>query len=251
MNNGSQMTRRVLQDDSSDDELLQLPASQIHHSMEVDQHRDVVYADQMEIVYAPQDDDELLHQSPPEDAHDHELALALEWEQHHERSHGKHVLSTRDEPAPKKQRHASPVGMEEAEYHVATTFSGAPLYLRKRKVEIPLERVYASVSLTSTSIYRLLHEMDTTSSVETPPSVQTVQETVLWADKYKPRRFVDLIGRPYVHRKILSWIKAWDKCVFKKLTQKRFTADKQKPGVQDPLERPERRVSSLLPCHWL
>ncbi|GAA6038469.1 hypothetical protein JCM8097_004581 [Rhodosporidiobolus ruineniae] len=43
----------------------------------------------------------------------------------------------------------------------------------------------------------------------------TVQETMLWTDRYRPKRFVDLLGDERLHRLALLWLKEWDACVFK------------------------------------
>ncbi|BGP37138.1 Chromosome transmission fidelity protein 18 [Rhodotorula kratochvilovae] len=40
-------------------------------------------------------------------------------------------------------------------------------------------------------------------------------ETELWTDRYRPKRFVDLLGDERVHRNALLWLKEWDLCVFK------------------------------------
>ncbi|GAA5854527.1 hypothetical protein JCM9279_000830 [Rhodotorula babjevae] len=42
-----------------------------------------------------------------------------------------------------------------------------------------------------------------------------VVETELWTDRYRPKRFVDLLGDERVHRTALLWLKEWDSCVFK------------------------------------
>ncbi|GAA5925020.1 Ctf18p [Sporobolomyces koalae] len=43
-----------------------------------------------------------------------------------------------------------------------------------------------------------------------------VPETQLWTDRYRPKRFTDLLGDERVHRSALSWLKEWDECVFKR-----------------------------------
>ncbi|GJN87911.1 hypothetical protein Rhopal_000866-T1 [Rhodotorula paludigena] len=40
-------------------------------------------------------------------------------------------------------------------------------------------------------------------------------ETSLWTDRYRPKRFVDLLGDERLHRNALLWLKEWDACVFK------------------------------------
>ena len=49
--------------------------------------------------------------------------------------------------------------------------------------------------------------------VEMAPSAT---ETQMWTDKYRPRLYTDLIGDETVNRSVLSWVKAWDYCVFQR-----------------------------------
>lgn len=41
-------------------------------------------------------------------------------------------------------------------------------------------------------------------------------ENELWVDRYRPSRFVDLLGDERVHRDTMGWLKEWDCCVFGK-----------------------------------
>ncbi|GAA5979308.1 hypothetical protein JCM10908_002874 [Rhodotorula pacifica] len=52
---------------------------------------------------------------------------------------------------------------------------------------------------------------------ETKPNARTAApvETSLWTDRYRPKRFIDLLGDERVHRTALLWLKEWDMCVFK------------------------------------
>lgn len=36
----------------------------------------------------------------------------------------------------------------------------------------------------------------------------------LWVDRYRPKRFTDLLGDDRVHREVMSWFKEWEFCVF-------------------------------------
>ncbi|EJD05706.1 P-loop containing nucleoside triphosphate hydrolase protein [Fomitiporia mediterranea MF3/22] len=54
---------------------------------------------------------------------------------------------------------------------------------------------------------------------EPGPSTSTILKPVdneLWVDRYRPSRFIDLLGDERVHRDTMSWLKEWDHCVFGK-----------------------------------
>ncbi|GAA5865391.1 hypothetical protein JCM1840_001552 [Sporobolomyces johnsonii] len=53
-------------------------------------------------------------------------------------------------------------------------------------------------------------------------------ETTLWTDKYRPKRFVDLLGDERVHRNALLWLKEWDSCVFKGTAKVNAAAEMKK-----------------------
>ncbi|MCJ1370438.1 hypothetical protein MMC20_001651 [Loxospora ochrophaea] len=38
--------------------------------------------------------------------------------------------------------------------------------------------------------------------------------TMMWTEKYRPKRFVDLVGDDRTHRAVLRWLKRWDRIVF-------------------------------------
>nr|KIR83479.1 chromosome transmission fidelity protein 18 [Cryptococcus tetragattii IND107] len=71
----------------------------------------------------------------------------------------------------------------------------------------------------------------------------------MWVDKYRPKRFTDLLGEDRVHREVMSWLKEWDKCVFKRqrtqAKKRPFDASDSKPFAVDPLGRPHERVLLL------
>ncbi|KAF9115488.1 hypothetical protein BGX27_007617 [Mortierella sp. AM989] len=74
----------------------------------------------------------------------------------------------------------------------------------------------------------------------------------LWVDKYRPKKYTDLMGDERVNREVLSWIKEWDQCVFGR-KYKKFTSEyKQQQQQQfkdfrkqDPLGRPDRKILLL------
>lgn len=76
----------------------------------------------------------------------------------------------------------------------------------------------------------------------------------MWVDRYRPRRFADLLGDERVHREVMAWLKEWDLCVFKRRPKRareaakadKFAATPGAPGQPapwaDPYGRPSERV---------
>ncbi|RPB01190.1 P-loop containing nucleoside triphosphate hydrolase protein [Choiromyces venosus 120613-1] len=52
----------------------------------------------------------------------------------------------------------------------------------------------------------------TTAMLETSKTAS--QKTLLWTEKYRAKRFTDLVGDERTHRQVLRWFKSWDKIVF-------------------------------------
>lgn len=93
---------------------------------------------------------------------------------------------------------------------------------------------------------------------------RSAHQMTLWTDRYRPTKFIDLIGDERVFRNAMSWLKEWDQCVFKhersaasrrKVAKKRsaqaaFAASGSKGPANtftpDPLGRPQEKV--LLLC---
>ncbi|KXJ71078.1 hypothetical protein RP20_CCG021555 [Aedes albopictus] len=56
-----------------------------------------------------------------------------------------------------------------------------------------------------------------TRAIEPNPDVAVVvpdQGTTLWVEKYRPKRYVDLLSDETTNRSLLEWLKLWDKVVF-------------------------------------
>lgn len=83
-----------------------------------------------------------------------------------------------------------------------------------------------------------------------------------WVEKYRPKRFTELLGDERVHRDVMAWLKEWDPCVFKKKAKKRVrdgvghgnTPAPAPPSRfggpsshdwKDPYDRPQHRVLLL------
>lgn len=53
-------------------------------------------------------------------------------------------------------------------------------------------------------------------SIETPNSNKknTHARTMMWTEKYRAKKFTDLVGDERTHRQVLRWLKGWDSVVF-------------------------------------
>jgi chromosome transmission fidelity protein 18 len=77
-------------------------------------------------------------------------------------------------------------------------------------------------------------------------------EPNMWVDRYKPTKFMDLVGEERVHREIMAWVKEWDVCVFnrrrpkglKRPKHKFFGADREAKKNDDEYGRPYEKVIS-------
>jgi chromosome transmission fidelity protein 18 len=64
----------------------------------------------------------------------------------------------------------------------------------------------------------------------------------LWAEKWRPSTFFDFVGNEATNRRILKWLRQWDRVVFEKNFKPITTEDTQANRFSDPFGRPERKV---------
>ncbi|KAI9830922.1 MAG: hypothetical protein M1819_005304 [Sarea resinae] len=82
-------------------------------------------------------------------------------------------------------------------------------------------------------------------SVESrPPAPATTKSgrTLMWTEKYRAKKFTDLVGDERTHRTVLRWLKGWDPIVFPQSGK-----PKRNPKATDgnPEERPHRKILLL------
>ncbi|KAJ4288942.1 Chromosome transmission fidelity protein 18 [Kalmusia sp. IMI 367209] len=147
-------------------------------------------------------------------------------------------------PSPVKQPvvdQEEPTSAQPFSGKVARTASGKPFYLPKKiaRESMSYEQLIASrstgdqgqarQSYYGINIHRLIDEakaMDeakiarqetcteiTRQSVERPVSGKS-HRTLMWTEKYRAKKFTDLVGDERTHRSVLRWLKAWDPIVF-------------------------------------
>lgn len=125
---------------------------------------------------------------------------------------------------------------------VVRTASGKPFYLPKKfqRESVSYEQLIASrsdgeqgqarQSYYGINIHRLIDDaraMDEAKSARqeqarSEPARQSVEQpisgkasrTLMWTEKYRAKKFTDLVGDERTHRSVLRWLKAWDPIVF-------------------------------------
>jgi len=68
------------------------------------------------------------------------------------------------------------------------------------------------------------------------------QNATLWAEKWRPKSFFDLVGNEATNRKILKWLKEWSRVVFEKNFKPITTEDSTTSKFTDPFGRPNKKV---------
>lgn len=142
--------------------------------------------------------------------------------------------------------------------------------VRTTKPPVPYERLVAGRSTTAPGraqksyygieIHRLLDDAakEAEQSKASEPSAPTVQPSIeppmenrkmqklanaMWTEKYRARKFTELIGDERTHRSVLRWFTGWDPIVFPGLSKPKKG---QKPGNNvDDDERAHRKVMLL------
>lgn len=71
-------------------------------------------------------------------------------------------------------------------------------------------------------------------------------EDTLWVDRYRPRKFTELLGNERVARETIAWVKQWDWCVFgNRKSKKRLREDDENYNPNDEYHRPREKVIPL------
>ncbi|KAF9729294.1 hypothetical protein PMIN04_009288 [Paraphaeosphaeria minitans] len=148
-------------------------------------------------------------------------------------------------PSPVKQPAApidEPTSAQPNRGKVVRTASGKPFYLPKKiqRESISYEQLIAArsegeqgqarQSYYGINIHRLIDDakaMDEAKAVQqeqtrAEPTRQSVEQpvsgkanrTLMWTEKYRAKKFTDLVGDERTHRSVLRWLKAWDPIVF-------------------------------------
>ena len=81
-------------------------------------------------------------------------------------------------------------------------------------------------------------------SIEKPKLGKTNQKgrTLMWTEKYRARKFTDLVGDERTHREVLRWVKGWDPIVFPGTSRPKSKSKFQDGTIEDC---PHRKILLL------
>ncbi|KAF2219588.1 P-loop containing nucleoside triphosphate hydrolase protein, partial [Elsinoe ampelina] len=81
-------------------------------------------------------------------------------------------------------------------------------------------------------------------TVETATIKSTKGRTLMWTEKYRARKFTDLVGDDRTHRTVMHWLKAWDPVVFPG-SAKRTHMSKNRQQQPDQEQKQHRKILLL------
>ncbi|CAL1705258.1 unnamed protein product [Somion occarium] len=133
----------------------------------------------------------------------------------------------------------------------ATTFDGKSVFFRRKPKRIGTilqtapGRSEKIGKLLDVPIHRLMENLsrDTAAKLtlkgsQPQASTSSRTEDTLWVDRYRPERFIELVGDDRVHREVMAWVKEWDWCVFgNKKGKKRMRDDENLDEWKRPREK--------------
>ncbi|KAI5252156.1 hypothetical protein E4T42_03623 [Aureobasidium subglaciale] len=82
-------------------------------------------------------------------------------------------------------------------------------------------------------------------SIESPlplDGAQRNQRTLMWTEKYRAKKFTELVGDDRTHRSVMHWLKRWDDIVFPGSNRK----PKHRKNAENPVEERSHRKVLLL-----
>ncbi|TEB25929.1 P-loop containing nucleoside triphosphate hydrolase protein [Coprinellus micaceus] len=143
----------------------------------------------------------------------------------------------------------------------AMSFEGKAIFLKKKAPKRNAEPVSSPSrsgrmgNLLDIPIHRLLDTLSyekgdrLRKEAADPQSTEDggLPEDQLWVDRYRPRKFTDLLGNERVARDAMAWVKQWDWCVFGRTKKGLKNPQKkdEKDAYQDEYHRPREKFLLL------
>ena len=131
---------------------------------------------------------------------------------------------------------------------------------RKNYYGIDIHKLMDEASaITNEKARTLQHSLDQAGSYAEPIASIEQQEKrnirkscILWTEKYRARRFTDLVGDERTHRSVLRWLKSWDPIVFPGASTKQQLrlkagnkSNNEQPGWDEEQQVSQRKILLL------
>ncbi|VDL66438.1 unnamed protein product [Nippostrongylus brasiliensis] len=78
------------------------------------------------------------------------------------------------------------------------------------------QRIKAEIEAVRENKARMMAERKEREHHRTVHATVGADESNIWVNKYSPKTYVDLLSDDGVNRNLMSWVKLWDECVFKR-----------------------------------
>lgn len=118
---------------------------------------------------------------------------------------------------------------------------------RKRRVQTQTEMRAGERNHFGVPIHQLLMDVEAEAAGGTgalpkakKPPVASRHGSVLLSEKYRPKRYTDLLGPEATHRRIMRWLSAWRNVVFER--GEPVSDDVANSGDRDALGRPHKKI---------
>ncbi|ETW86126.1 hypothetical protein HETIRDRAFT_308576, partial [Heterobasidion irregulare TC 32-1] len=112
-------------------------------------------------------------------------------------------------------------------------------------LDVPIHRLMDELSLKTAS--KISEQELVQAAGLNAASISTAKpKDTLWVDRYRPKRFTELLGDERLHREVMAWVKEWDPCVFGVRKNKKRPRDEEETYLPpDPFHRPREKILLL------
>lgn len=151
------------------------------------------------------------------------------------------------------------IGINEEGIHAFVSSTGETVQLKKKPVKSATENislytnpdnVWRTDDTYGININYLLDRINASSedcanAHKNSTRTSNIGSDTLWVEKWRPKKFLDLVGNEKTNRRMLGWLRQWTPAVFKQQLPKLPTENDENNMELDPLKRPQKKILLL------
>ena len=151
------------------------------------------------------------------------------------------------------------IGINEQDIHAFVSSTGETVQLKKKPVKLATENIslYTNPDIVwrtddtyGININYLLDKINASSEdcanvQKSSTRTSKIGSDTLWVEKWRPKKFLDLVGNEKTNRRMLGWLRQWTPAVFKEQLPKLPTENEENNMELDPLKRPQKKILLL------